>query len=162
MLDFEIRLFILSIVMKKVALFGGSFNPPHMAHFEMAKAVHQALGVDEIWFLFTVNWQKDPRRYAPLAHRMAMGRILAAHYPDLPLVMSDIEEALGTHKTYEVLTGLKKKFPDHHFIWAMGADCLADFHTWEHFDRIIEEYPIAVLGRPSYIDSANKIYTAVT
>ncbi len=56
--------------MKKIALLGGSFNPPHEGHFEMAKYIQQALGVDEVWFLFSVNWQKDSSKYASIEHRM--------------------------------------------------------------------------------------------
>lgn len=148
--------------MKKVALFGGSFNPPHEGHFEMAKHIHQALGVDEVWFLFSVNWQKDAAKYAGIDHRMEMSRIMADHYPGLPFVMSDIEDELGTHITHDVLTGLQKKFADHRFVWVMGADNLAGFHTWEHFDSIMENFPIAVVNRPSYTEQALQSHTALT
>lgn len=139
---------------KKVALFGGSFNPPHPAHLEMGAYLARSLGVDEVWYLFSRNWQKDAAVYAPTSDRMAMGEILKTHYPDLPLVMSDIEEELGTHITCEVLEGLQKKFPGHRFTWVMGADNLASFHTWENFEDIIENHTIAVLDRPPYTDKA--------
>lgn len=148
--------------MKKIALFGGSFNPPHEGHFEVAQHLKQTLDVDEVWFLFSVNWQKDASVYASLAHRMEMGRIMARHYPDMPFVMSDIEEDLGTHITCHVLKGLREKFPEHHFTWVMGADNLASFHTWQNFDYIIENFPIAILDRPSYTDKAKASFTALT
>lgn len=139
---------------KKIALFGGSFNPPHPGHFEMAKHIYDSLGVDEIWFLFSKNWQKDVSKYAPIEHRMEMGRILALHYPEMPFVMSDIQEELGTHITYEVLNELKHRFPDDQFVWVMGADNLATFHTWENHEDIIRNFPIAVVDRPPYTDAA--------
>lgn len=148
--------------MKKIALFGGSFNPPHEGHFEMARYIHKALGVDEVWFLFSLNHQKDPAQYAALEHRMEMGRIMARHYPDMPFIMSGIEDELGTHITHEVLTGLRDRFPDHRFIWTMGADNLAGFHTWEHFDSIIENFPIAVVDRPPYTEKAQHSPTILT
>lgn len=148
--------------MKKIALFGGSFNPPHEGHFDMANYIHQTLGVDEVWFLFSVNWQKDAAKYASLEHRIEMGRIMARHYPDAPFVMSNIEEELGTHITHSVLAGLHTKFPDHRFVWVMGADNLASFHTWEHSRDIIENFPIAVVDRPLYTEKAQQSYTALT
>lgn len=85
--------------MKRIALFGGSFNPPHPGHFDMAKYIYETLGVDEIWFLFSENWQKDASKYASAEDRMEMGRILARHYPAMPFVMSGIQDELGTHIT---------------------------------------------------------------
>lgn len=140
--------------MKRIALFGGSFNPPHPGHFEMARYIHAALAVDEVWFLFSQNWQKDASAYAPLADRMEMGRLLARHYGDEPFVMSDIQDKLGTHKTYEVLTALKKEYSDDRFVWVMGADNLASFHTWEHADDILQHFAVAVVDRPPYTEKA--------
>lgn len=140
--------------MKTVAVFGGSFNPPHPGHFEMAQYVCDTLGIDEIWFQFSQNWQKDESQYAPLEDRMEMGRILAAHYPSMPFMMSDVQEELGTHITYDVLVALRARYPDIHFIWMMGADNLAGFHTWEHYKDLIQNFPVLVFDRAPYTDAA--------
>lgn len=145
---------------KKVALFGGSFNPPHPTHFAMGAYIARTLGVDEVWFLFSLNWQKDASAYASTADRMAMAELLKKHYPDAPLVMSDIEEELGTHITCDVLNGLQRKFPDHRFTWVMGADNLASFDSWENSEDIIQNHTIAILDRPKYTDKALASKTA--
>lgn len=147
--------------MKKIILFGGSFNPPHAGHFEMAKYLHTTLEADEVWFLFSENWQKDISQYAPLSNRMEMARILLQHYPDMPFIMSNIQDELNTHVTYEVLTRLQEKFPDTCFIWTMGADNLASFHTWKNWEKIIQNFPIAVVDRPPYTDEALNSLTAL-
>lgn len=147
--------------MKRIALFGGSFNSPHPGHFEMAKYIHQSLGVDEAWFLFSENWQKDPAKYESAKHRMEMGRILAQHYPDLPFVMSGIQDKLGTHITYNVLTELEKRFPERQFIWVMGADNLKSFESWEYSDELIRNFVIAVVDRPPYTRQALQSPTAL-
>lgn len=148
--------------MAKIALFGGSFNPPHPGHFEMAKHLYEKLEIDEVWFLFSENCQKDKDKYAATKHRLAMGEIMAAHYPAMPFVMSGIQDQIGTHITYKVLSELEQRFPEHDFIWVMGADNLATFHSWEHFEDIIENYPIAVVNRPSYTDKAKNSVTALS
>lgn len=140
--------------MKNIALFGGSFNPPHPGHFDMAKHIYEALAVDEVWFLFSENWQKEASQYASAQDRMEMGRILAQSYPDMPFVMSGIQDELNTHITYEVLKELEARFPDNHFIWVMGADNLASFHTWEYAEDIIQNFPIAVVDRAPYTQDA--------
>lgn len=140
--------------MRTVALFGGSFNPPHNAHFEMARYIYKELKVDEIWLLLSVNWQKDEEAYADLEHRKAMCELIAQDYDDCPIVVSDIQHQLGTHITYNVLKELKEKHPDTQFIWVMGADNMADFHTWENYQALIEKFPIAVVDRPPYREAA--------
>lgn len=136
--------------MKHVVLFGGSFNPPHLGHFEMAKHIVEALPVDEIWFLFSENVDKDPSIYAPLEHRIAMADILNEQYKKYPFVMSDAEYKTGTHLTADVLTELSKMYPDYNFIWAMGADNLTHFHFWDGYRRIIENFPMILFNRSTY------------
>lgn len=147
--------------MKRVALLGGSFNPPHPGHFEMAKYIYEALGVDEVWFLFSQNWQKDPAQYASTEDRIEMGRILAKDYTNMPFVMSGVQDELGTHITFDVLQELQKRHPENRFVWVMGADNLATFHTWEHSEDLIQNFPIAVVDRPPYTDEALNGPTAI-
>ena len=134
--------------MKTVALFGGSFNPPHPGHFEMGRHIYESLNVDEVWFLFSENRFKDPDAYASCDHRMAMAELLCDDYPNYPFVMSDIQDRLGTHITHEVLEALSEQNPDTRFVWVMGADNLIEFHKWEQWREIMESVSIGVLARP--------------
>jgi nicotinate-nucleotide adenylyltransferase len=94
--------------MRTIALFGGSFNPVHPGHFETAFYMRQALGVDEVWLLFYMNAFKDALLYAPLHLRIAMGELMAKHYPGKPFIMSDIEESIGSHRTFDVIRGIRE------------------------------------------------------
>lgn len=149
---------------KTVALFGGSFNPPHEGHFAMASYIHQTLAVDETWLLFSQNPYKDPETYASLEHRMKMASIMATHY-ESALILSDQEEEvakeIGRHDTYYVLQGLQKRFPDNKFIWVMGADTFSGFHQWKERDDILNEYIVAVVDRPGFAEKALSSPTAI-
>ena len=136
--------------MKNIALYGGSFNPPHYGHFEMAKHIWQALGVDEVWFLFSINTEKNPNDYAPLLHRMAMADILLKNYSECPFIMTDIQDRLGTHITSEVIQKIKTNYPEDHFIWVMGTDNLETVHQWEYYETLFEEFPTMIINRPPY------------
>lgn len=146
-----------------VILFGGSFNPPHEGHFEMATHLYQTLKTDEIWMLFSQNPDKDPKVYAPLEHRMAMARILSRHY-DPSIILSNeearIASKIGRNDTYYILEELHRAHPECKFIWAMGADSFANFHLWRERDDILERYVVAVVGRPGYTKQALKSPTA--
>jgi nicotinate-nucleotide adenylyltransferase len=149
---------------KTVALFGGSFNPPHEGHFAMASYIHQTLKVDETWMLFSQNPDKDPAAYPSLEHRMNMAKIMARHY-DVSLVLSDqeaeIAKEIGRNDTYYILEGLQKRFPENKFIFVMGADTFAGFHLWKEQDDILNEYIVAVVDRPGYTEKALTSSTAI-
>ena len=136
--------------MKTVLLFGGSFNPPHDGHFAIASHIFKALRADEVWMMYSLNRLKDPAAYAPIAHRMEMGRIMARHYADTPIIMSDIEDTVGTNQTYYVMAELKKRHPDTNFVWIMGADNLERFPEWIKGDDIFREFSVAIISRPGY------------
>lgn len=149
---------------KTIALFGGSFNPPHEGHFTMASYIHQTLAVDETWMMFSQNPEKDPAAYPPLEHRMNMARILAKHY-SAPIVISDeeakIAKEIGRNESYFILQGLKQKYPDDKFIFVMGADSFAKFHQWVEQDDILQEHIVAVVDRPGYTLQALNGPTAI-
>lgn len=139
---------------KTIIILGGSYNPPHDGHMEAGEVLHAATGADEVWMLFSVNPYKDPSKYAALHHRMAMGALLAKHYPHVPFVMSDYEERVGIHETWHVLNSLRQERPDDRFIWTMGADSLIEFHRWHHADRIMNDFPVVVIARHPHTENA--------
>ncbi len=147
---------------KTVTLFGGSFNPPHHGHFEMAKYLHETLKTDEVWFLFSRNWQKEPSDYASTYHRISMANILMKRYENHPFVMSDIQEKMGTHIAYEVVQKLQETYPEIHFIWSLGADSFANFESWKNYKQLIEMIPIAVLNRRPDTEKARQSFIANT
>lgn len=142
---------------KTVVLFGGSFNPPHHGHFEMAAYLHNTLQADETWMLFSQSVDKDPATYMSLEHRINMGKIMARHYSE-PIILSDeearIAQKIGRNETFYILEELKVRYPDNKFIFAMGADTFSNFHKWKERDDIIKSTIIAVVDRPGYTDSA--------
>ncbi len=147
---------------KSIAFFGGSFDPPHRGHFEIPCYLYETLGVDRVVFLFSENWQKNPEGRAPIKDRIAMGQMIKdKYYPDFPFEMSDLQDRLGTHITYQVLQVLRTEYPEDRLIWVMGADNLASLHTWENHHDIMREFPVAVLRRPSSTYAALSSETAI-
>ena len=63
--------------------------------------------------------------------------------------MTGIEAAIGTRYTVDTIAALRRRFPNVHFVWLMGADNLAQFHRWRSWRTIAREIPIAVIDRPA-------------
>ena len=67
---------------RRIGLFGGTFDPPHLAHLALARLARDALGLDELrWIPAGQPWQKPGRRLAEGAHRVAMVQALLGAQP---------------------------------------------------------------------------------
>jgi nicotinate-nucleotide adenylyltransferase len=133
---------------QRIGLLGGSFNPPHAAHRLITEIALRQLSLDRVWWLVTPgNPLKSRSELLPLAERVSLARTLMdnAH-----VVITDFERNLGSTFTAATLAFLKMRFPDVHFVWVMGGDCLADFHRWQHWRQIFETIPIAIVDRPGW------------
>lgn len=151
---------IKSLKNKRIIVFGGSFNPPHIGHIETAKKLYNAVDCDAVLFLFSQNRFKDENAYAPTSHRKKMVDLLASRFDDTPIIYSDAENELGTSITADVLASLQDRHPEAEFMWSMGADSLAGFHKWERYEVIADNCPIIVIGRPGYNEDALNSETA--
>jgi nicotinate-nucleotide adenylyltransferase len=140
--------------MTRIGLLGGSFNPAHRAHRRISLAARDALGLDEIWWLVSPgNPLKPARGMAPLADRFASALRMARR---APIRVTAIERELGTIYTADTLARLVRLYPQHCFVWLMGADNLGQFHRWRDWRKMSRTMTIAVATRPGYDATALK------
>lgn len=131
---------------QRVALFGGSFNPPHRGHRHVALTGLARLAVDQVWWMVTPgNPLKSSEDLAPLEERVEACRRLADH-PRMEVTA--FEAVIGTHSTADSIRFLKRRFPTVKFVWLMGADNLASLHKWQRWRDILRLVPVAVVDRP--------------
>jgi nicotinate-nucleotide adenylyltransferase len=129
----------------RIGLFGGTFDPPHMAHLGASLLAMKRLKLDRVWWLVTPgNPLKDTRGLAPLERRIAAARALA-HHPRIDI--TDFEAVINTRYTYDTLNFLKRRCPGVRFVWLMGADNLRSFYRWQNWRGIAQLMPIAVVDR---------------
>ena len=129
----------------RIGLFGGTFDPPHLAHLGACLLAMKRLNLDRVWWLVTPgNPLKDTRGLAPLEDRIVAARALARH-PRIEVI--GLEAQIGTHYTYETIAYLRKRAPTVRFVWIMGADNLRSFHRWQNWRGIAALVPIAVVDR---------------
>jgi nicotinate-nucleotide adenylyltransferase len=138
-------------VIKKAAnigLLGGSFNPPHQGHREISLAALEAMDLDQVWWLVSPgNPQKDPKTYADESTRLKASVAMANH----PRIhVSDFEFQSGTRYSLDTIKALKSAFPEINFVWLIGADNLASFHSWKNWQEIMAALPLAVFNRPGF------------
>jgi nicotinate-nucleotide adenylyltransferase len=132
----------------RIGLLGGSFNPAHAGHLQVAELARIRLGLDQVWLLVSPgNPLKPTTGMAPLPERLDSARAIS---DGRRILATDIERSLHTRYTIDTLRGLKRRFPRARFVWLMGADGLAGLPGWRRWRDIAREMPIVVLPRPSY------------
>lgn len=132
--------------MKKVVLFGGSFNPPHLGHLKLALKSLKFLNAHELWFIPTLKSPLKDVELVSFEHRCAMIEILIKPYSKLKL--SRIESQLSEMSyTINTVTMLKKLYPNTEFIWLMGSDQANNFHNWYKHEELLQMIDFAVYRR---------------
>ena len=135
--------------MKRIGIFGGSFNPIHLGHTALASYICEQGMVDEVWLM--VSPQNPLKRDLTLLdenERLAMARLATAPYPMLKAY--DFEFTLPRPSyTYHTLQALRTAYPDCEFSLIIGEDNWQCFNRWYRGEDIARETPIIVYPRSS-------------
>ncbi len=153
----------------KIVVFGGSFHPPHLGHWQMMLELlrrkfsyhGEDILADEIWLL-------------PVGQH-SFGKSLSAKVQRLELLtlfLKDFQQAFPQYaarlrmESYEIdrgemsytadtLRALRQQYPEHQFFFLIGSDNLANFHLWsdregQDFHHLLAEFPVLVYPRLGY------------
>jgi nicotinate-nucleotide adenylyltransferase len=147
--------------MKKVGLYGGSFNPIHIGHLTLANYLCEYKNFDEIWFLVTpINPWKEEKDLWPDSLRLELVQLSIEGYSRFRA--SDFEFQLPRPSyTFHTLEALKERYPDIQFSLILGSDNWNRFDEWKEGKRIIAENEIYVYPRPGYPVDKDKIPSSV-
>lgn len=131
--------------MKRVICFGGSFNPPHFAHLEVAKHAMKEIQAQELWFIPSMDNPFKPEE-THFEARCQMVEALVKPYKRM--LVCRIEAELPTPSyTYQTVLELKKRYKDVQFYWLIGSDQALVFDSWHESKNLIKEIPFIVYPR---------------
>ncbi len=130
--------------MKRIGIYGGTFNPPHIGHMEAAKKAVEAFDLSEL--LMVPGWiaphKKLPEGSASPEQRLAMLRLAAEGIPNV--TVSDIElKRQDVSYTWKTLEELHELYPDAELVLCMGTDMFLTVDTWVQSKKILE---LATIG----------------
>lgn len=136
---------------RRVGVFGGTFDPPHIGHLRAAVSVRHTLGLDAVVMVPSGDpWQKrGTRPITPGAIRLEMVRAAAAGLPDIGIEVSEAEvRRAGASFTVDTVAEMRASEPAVQVTVILGADAAALLPTWERVDELKTQVRLAVVRRP--------------
>ncbi|HYO90473.1 MAG TPA: nicotinate-nucleotide adenylyltransferase [Pyrinomonadaceae bacterium] len=142
---------------KRIALYGGTFDPVHNGHMSVARALLQLFSLDEVVFIPAhVAPHKREQFVSPALMRYAM--LALATNTEARMRVSTFElDAPERPYTVETLARMKEKYGTQaHLFFVMGADSWTDIRTWREWERVLTLTNHIVMARPGYeLDAAH-------
>ena len=138
---------------RRLGMFGGAFDPPHLAHVALARAALEQLGLDELRIIPTGQaWHKARALTAP-EHRLAMAQLA---FEDLPGAVVDGRELARSGPTYTVdtLRELRREHPQAQLVLVIGADQAQALRSWRESEAIPGLAIISIAERASPAENA--------
>lgn len=135
--------------LRRIGLFGGTFDPPHVGHLVTAVNVRYALGLDVVVLMVANDpWQKRGGRTVSAAvDRLAMVEAAVADVDGLEAGRDEID-AGGPSYTADTLAVLAARHPSAELFTIVGDDAAAGFTTWERHAEVARRSTLVVVDRP--------------
>lgn len=132
----------------RLGIFGGSFDPVHFGHLQLARSAAEQAELEEVWLVPTAI--QPHKRHGPVASNEDRLAMLAAALADEPgLVVSDREIARGgVSYTVDTLRAIQEESPDAELFLLMGADTLHDLPLWHEPAEVLRLATPMVVQRP--------------
>ena len=136
--------------MKRIAFYGGSFDPLHKGHLTIAEKLTEIFDLDEFVFVpaFHAPHKKDKNPTSAF-QRFAMLCLATQNQPKIKVSKMELDVPERPY-TVETLTKLKKDLPDAEIFFVMGADSWMEITTWREWEKVLTLTNIIVVTRPNY------------
>ncbi|HLR16608.1 MAG TPA: nicotinate-nucleotide adenylyltransferase [Alcanivoracaceae bacterium] len=129
-----------------LALFGGTFDPVHKAHLQVALTVADTLHCPVTLLPNAAPPHKDSPNTSA-AHRLAMLELACAPFPQLNVSDWELQQP-GPSWTLNTLRHWREKHPQAALIWVIGGDSFAQLHRWHEWEQYASLCHLAILPRP--------------
>jgi nicotinate-nucleotide adenylyltransferase len=133
----------MGVAYMRIAIVGGSYDPPHKGHLAMAYAVLNAGEADQVW-LMPCPSHAFGKQMSPSGYRLEMCYLAS---DDPRIIASSLEMAVGDGMTIHLVEHLKEMMPDYEFSYVIGMDNARAFDKWFEHQRLAKEIRFITLRR---------------
>lgn len=141
---------------RSLALFGGSFDPVHVGHIAVARAVQRRFHLDEIHFIPSGRPPHKPKHdLALFPARYAMVALACAEHPSFIASLAEAgDDASGLHTFYSIDTVRRFRREMHHphdrLYFILGVDAFLQIPTWKNYEALLDSCDFIVASRPGF------------
>jgi nicotinate-nucleotide adenylyltransferase len=147
--------------MKKVCIFGGTFNPPHIGHLIMANEVYHALDFDEIRFMPNAKPpHKEAIQLATGEQRLHMLKLAIEPFSYFSVEPIEIVRG-GLSYSFDTMIELQKQEPQTQFSFLIGADMIAYLSQWYKIEELVKQFQLIGVRRPGYDEKSTYPVTLI-
>lgn len=136
--------------MKRIGLFGGSFDPVHHAHLALARSALGELKLDQLRWIPAGQAYQKARPLTAARHRAAMVALATAGEPRFVLDRSELQRA-GPSYTLDTVRAAQAAEPQAQWFLIIGGDQYAGLHTWKDWPELLARVTLAVAHRPGAV-----------
>ncbi len=142
---------------ERIGIMGGSFNPIHERHVEMAQCAMKEYKLDRVIFLPTGNPPHKHEELAEASHRYEMTRLAIFGLPGMEPSRMELERE-GTIYTVDTLTLMKKRMGDAQLFYMIGEDTMVDLPNWRKPDKVFSLCQFIVCCRSTEEPKRHPVY----
>jgi len=133
--------------LKRIGIFGGSFDPPHIGHLVIAELARRTLRLDFVYFVPAYKPPHKAGRHASTARdRLVMTTLSTKGSPGLRVSDAEIKRR-GVSYTVDTVRAFRRRFPKAELFLIIGGDSMEQFHSWKQPDEIAGIAELAVYRR---------------
>jgi nicotinate-nucleotide adenylyltransferase len=134
--------------MRRIGVFGGTFDPPHLGHVALAECAREQLDLDRVLFVPAGDPpHKRGRALSPAAARVAMTRLAIEDRPGFKVLLAEVRRP-GPSFTVDTLRAIHRAHPRAELFLILGEDSLEEFGTWREPAAIRKLATLVVARRP--------------
>ena len=140
--------------MKRIGLFGGSFDPVHLGHLLVAQAATEELALERLFFIPAAQSPFKPASQPTTAAlRLRMLRLALAGKPNYEIDAQEIERG-GTSFTIDTVRDYTQRFPQSELFYLIGADHVPTLPKWREAEELAHLVQFVVIPRPGEIPAS--------
>lgn len=132
-----------------IGIYGGTFDPIHFGHLNLAIQIKEKKPLDEIWLVpAQTNPLKGEGQSASPKHRLEMLELAIENLPFLKISRIELDRPAPSY-TIDTIRLLQESYPKHDFSLILGLDSLARFQEWKEPEEIVKRVPLLIGQRES-------------
>ena len=134
------------------AIYGGTFNPFHIGHYEVLSTLCEQVFIDKVLLLpDRLPHHKEYDYKIPDSHRIKMCEIVCEDFKKAELSLIDFSRK-GKSYTVDTLKILREKYPDEKFIFVCGGDMIVTLDRWYNWQELIKLTEFLTIKRADQTD----------